>query len=94
MSKRLSVNEKSIIRHRYIIEKLATLKLSQLREVIDKAPDELFRVLQIILAANTKILPQNFDIKRFARAKVGRFRKLLIAAARYVNESIPSSSRE
>ena len=88
MPKRLSVNElEAIKKHRYIIKQLAFLTLTKLRKVLENAPNELFRVIRLILAANSVKIPPNFDIKAFARAKVSSFRKLLVAAVRY-NESL------
>ena len=87
MSKRLSVNEiKAIKRHRYIIKKLASLKLKKLRHVLENAPNELFRVLRLISGSS------NIDIKALAKTRIRSFRKLLLAAVRY-NESLSIGSR-
>ena len=71
---------KLIRRHKYILEKLASLKLTKLREILNTAPDELFKVIRLIFQQTTKYSRvSNQDIKALVQAKVRSFRKFLIA---------------
>ena len=88
MSKRLSVNDiKSIRRHRYILEKLTTLKLKKLRKILDSAPDELFKVIRLIFQQTVSHPRLNDrDIKALVQAKVGSFRQFLTATLPFIQK--------
>ena len=80
MSQRLSVSDiKSIRRHRYILEKLSSLKTSKLRKILKVAPNDLFKVFDLILRhTNQWKLAKHRDIKAFVLLKPKSFRDFLI----------------
>ena len=55
MSKRLSVKQAKLLsQHRYILKKLASISNSERKKVLKSAPQELFKVLNIIFEKLSK----------------------------------------
>ena len=79
VSKRLSVKQAKLLRqHRYILEKLASSERKDRRKILQNAPTELFKVLNIIF----KLLDnKQLELTKYQHKKIGKHKRLIRSAS-------------
>ena len=86
VSKRLSVKQAELIRqHSYILKKLATSDRKDRRKILQNAPTDLFKVLNMIFKL---LADQKIDLSSHQNRKIGRHKRLIRSASGLKNSHI------
>ena len=88
MPKRLSVKQAKLLKqHRYILKKLATISSSERKKVLKSAPQDLFRVLNIIFEMLAK---DQIPLSKKQEQSIKKHRRLIRSTSELKNSAIKS----